>query len=108
MPLYEYRCHQCGQVFETIQKFSDPPLKTHVTCGGPVERLLSTSAFVFKGTGFYATDYAKKNGSSNINGGNGHSHQSPANGASPKADVAPPAKSAESKLATSSQSAAKS
>ena len=64
MPLYEYLCHSCGKKFEVIQKFSDEPLKTHPDCGGEVERLLSAPAFHFKGTGWYATDYAKGNGKS--------------------------------------------
>jgi putative FmdB family regulatory protein len=65
-------------LFEVLQKFSDTPVKTHATCGGTVERLISTSAFQFKGSGFYITDYTKKNGSSSDhgksdgkNGGNG-------------------------------------
>jgi putative FmdB family regulatory protein len=62
MPLYEYKCHSCGKTFEVIQKFSDEPLKTHPECGGDVERLLSAPAFHLKGTGWYATDYAKKSG----------------------------------------------
>jgi putative FmdB family regulatory protein len=61
MPLYEYKCHKCGKVFEVIEKFSDPPMQTHADCGGEVERLLSAPAFHLKGTGWYATDYAKKN-----------------------------------------------
>jgi putative FmdB family regulatory protein len=59
MPLYEYRCHKCGNVFETIQKFSDEPLKVHPECGGEVERLISVSALQFKGSGWYVNDYAK-------------------------------------------------
>lgn len=59
MPLYEYRCSTCGKVFEVIQKFSDAALTVHEGCGGAVERLLSASAFQFKGSGWYATDYAK-------------------------------------------------
>lgn len=59
MPLYEYRCHQCGNIFEAMQKFSDEPLKTHADCGGEVERLISAPALQFKGTGWYITDYAK-------------------------------------------------
>jgi putative FmdB family regulatory protein len=59
MPLYEYRCAKCGQIFEVIQKFSDAPLGTHQACGGAVERLLSPPAFQFKGSGWYITDYAK-------------------------------------------------
>ncbi len=64
MPMYEYRCDSCGQVFEIIQKFSDEPLQTHEGCGGHVERLLSAPALQFKGSGWYITDYARKNGSS--------------------------------------------
>lgn len=59
MPLYEYRCEKCGKVFEVIQKFADAPLATHPECGGTVERLLSTSALQFKGSGWYVNDYAK-------------------------------------------------
>src|SRR5260370_13067698 len=58
MPLYEYKCHSCGEKFEVIQKFSDTPLAVHDKCGGPVERLISPSALKFKGTGWYVTDYA--------------------------------------------------
>lgn len=59
MPLYDYRCHKCGETFEVIQKFSDELLKTHEGCGGEVERLVSVPAIQFKGTGWYVTDYGK-------------------------------------------------
>jgi putative FmdB family regulatory protein len=59
MPLYEYHCSKCDKTFEVIRKFSDPPLTEHENCGGQVERLLSAPAFQLKGTGWYATDYAK-------------------------------------------------
>lgn len=59
MPLYEYECPTDG-TFERMQKFSDPPLTTCPTCGGPVEKLLSAPAIQFKGTGWYITDYARK------------------------------------------------
>jgi len=61
MPLYDYRCHQCGEVFEVRQKFADEILKTHEGCGGPLERLISAPALQFKGTGWYVTDYGKGN-----------------------------------------------
>jgi putative FmdB family regulatory protein len=64
VPLYEYKCEGCGETFEVIQKFSDEPLTVHEKCGGPVHRLLSAPAFQFKGSGWYATDYAKGNSSS--------------------------------------------
>jgi putative FmdB family regulatory protein len=59
MPLYDYRCHKCGETFEVRQKFADEPLKTHENCGGEVERLISVPAIQFKGTGWYVTDYGK-------------------------------------------------
>jgi putative FmdB family regulatory protein len=60
MPLHEYECDVCGRRFEKIQKFSDPPIEVCPTCGGHVHKLISSPAFQFKGSGFYATDYAKK------------------------------------------------
>jgi putative FmdB family regulatory protein len=63
MPIYEYKCDNCGEVFEVRQKFADEPVQVHEKCGGPVHRLMSTPSFQFKGTGFYVTDYGK--------GGNG-------------------------------------
>ncbi len=64
MPLYEYQCEACGQRFEMIQKFSDAPPDACRLCGkGPVQRLLSSPAIQFKGSGWYITDYAKKSGS---------------------------------------------
>ena len=61
MPLYEYQCDACGNRFELIRKFSDPPLETCVKCGvtGKVHKLVSSPAFQFKGSGWYVTDYAK-------------------------------------------------
>jgi putative FmdB family regulatory protein len=60
MPLYEYECQSCGKRFERIQKYSDPPIEICPTCGGPVQKLISSPAFQFKGSGWYVTDYAKK------------------------------------------------
>ena len=60
MPLYEYQCDACGREFELIRKFSDPPLEKCPHCGGTVRKLFSSPAIQFKGSGFYITDYAKK------------------------------------------------
>jgi putative FmdB family regulatory protein len=61
MPLYEYECDACGQRFELIRKFSDPPVDVCSRCGkGPVRRLMSSPAIQFKGSGWYITDYAQK------------------------------------------------
>ena len=64
MPLYEYKCEACGNRFEKIQKFSDPLVDVCPACGGKVEKLLSSPAIQFKGSGWYITDYAKKSSSS--------------------------------------------
>ncbi len=66
MPLYEYSCPTCGR-FELIRKFSDDPVTHCPTCGAEVQKLLSSPAIQFKGTGWYITDYARKGG----NGGGG-------------------------------------
>ncbi len=59
MPIYEYKCENCQERFEMLQKFSDDPLTECILChGGPVKKLMSASAFVLKGAGFYVNDYA--------------------------------------------------
>src|SRR5271168_1522066 len=59
MPIYEYLCQSCGKKFEVLQKFSDEPILIHEVCGGKVDKLISTSALQFKGSGWYVNDYAK-------------------------------------------------
>ena len=61
MPIYEYRCNDCQQLFEEWQKgFEDREMVCPV-CGGASSRLISNSAFVLKGSGWYVTDYCKQN-----------------------------------------------
>jgi putative FmdB family regulatory protein len=60
MPIYEYECPKCGR-FDALQKMSDRPLKTHEVCGSKVQKVMSASAFAFKGSGFYITDYNGRN-----------------------------------------------
>ncbi len=60
MPLYEYECESCAHRFERIQKYSDPLVDICPECADPVRKLLSSPAFQFKGTGWYVTDYARK------------------------------------------------
>ena len=69
MPLYEYECEACGHRFEVIQKFSDAPIKKCPKCGSPVHKLQSAPAFHLKGTGWYATDYAKSGSTGEAKGG---------------------------------------
>ena len=59
MPIYEYQCQKCGP-FEVTQRVSDPTLKRCPTCKGKVSKLISNTSFQLKGTGWYVTDYARK------------------------------------------------
>ena len=60
MPIYTYECQSCGSSLERRQSFNDEPLKTHDDCGGNLKRVIYPAGIVFKGSGFYNTDY--KNG----------------------------------------------
>ncbi len=58
MPIYEYECPKHGR-FEVTQRITDSPLRSHEGCGETVRRLISNSSFTLKGSGWYATDYAR-------------------------------------------------
>ena len=60
MPIYEYKCLDCGAHVERMQKVSDEPLTTCEVCGGKLEKQWSLSGFQFKGAGWYVTDYSSK------------------------------------------------
>jgi putative FmdB family regulatory protein len=66
MPIYEYRCNQCGE-FEIMQRITEPALKRCPTCQSKVTKLISNTSFQLKGSGWYATDYGRRDGT----GGNG-------------------------------------
>lgn len=103
MPLYEYQCEACRRRFEVIRKFSDPELQVCNLCGkGPVQRLMSSPAIQFKGSGWYITDYSQKGkGGSESSTSSTTSSSSDASSASSEAsttktDAAAPAKAASS------------
>lgn len=58
MPLYEYKCSNCGNEVEILQRVSDPPYSHCPKCGGEMKKMMSAPAIQFKGSGFYKTDYA--------------------------------------------------
>ena len=62
MPIYEYRCDQCGDSFEVMQKMSEDPIVECEKCGGSLHKVLHPVAIHFKGSGFYTTDYGKGSG----------------------------------------------
>ncbi len=76
MPIYEYRCRVCDNRFELLRSFSDTTPVTCPKCGGEVKKLISRNSFILRGSGWYATDYASKNG-----GGSSHS-STPSSGSS--------------------------
>ena len=60
MPIHEYKCRKCEAVVERIEGIHDKPMRKCHSCGGRVDQMISSSAFVLKGTGWYATDYGTK------------------------------------------------
>ncbi|HVE16066.1 MAG TPA: FmdB family zinc ribbon protein [Chthoniobacterales bacterium] len=90
MPTYEYECQKCGKTFELFQSMKDEPIKTHPDpkCKGKVKRLLGTGAgLIFKGSGFYITDYRSegyKAAAKKDAGGSGKSESKPESKSSSK------------------------
>src|SRR6516165_4420478 len=117
MPIYEYKCNQCG-VFEVTQRITDKPLKRCPSCKGRVERIISNTSFVLKGTGWYVTDYAKRgsgspSGTSESASSDGESKPADtgankANGKSPGAEKPAPSTAASSSSPPASSGADKS
>jgi putative FmdB family regulatory protein len=64
MPTYQYRCTECGNDLEAVQKFSDPALTECPTCHGSLRKVFNAVGVVFKGSGFYRTDSRPKEGAS--------------------------------------------
>ncbi len=95
MPVYEYRCEQCGD-FEEMQRITDAPLSRCPKCRRKVRRLISNSSFQLKGSGWYVTDYARSGsgGGPKKDGGEKPSGDSEASDskAESKADAKPEAK----------------
>lgn len=60
MPIYEYQCDSCSYKFEVKQSMKDDPISTCERCGQPVRRLISSPGIMFKGSGWYVTDYSDK------------------------------------------------
>ncbi len=76
MPIYEYRCTECGHQFEVHQSFSDAPLQVCPNCQGKLRKVFHPAGVIFKGSGFYTTDYkgaGKGSGKDSANGSSGES-----------------------------------
>ena len=109
MPIYEYKCPKCG-VVEVMQGIKEATLKKCPTCKSKVERMISSSSFVLKGSGWYATDYAKKSPPS-TDTSDSSSASNGTNGSAPSSEAAKPsaeksASTSETKAPASSEKAA--
>jgi len=60
MPIYEYECPTCGEHFERVQRFNEPPASLCPRGHTGVRRVLRPASVIFKGSGFYTTDYQSK------------------------------------------------
>ena len=74
MPTYEYACKKCGERFDIVQSFKDKTLRTHLGCGGDVQKVFHPAGIIFKGSGFYVTD--SKSSSSRSSGSKSGSSKS--------------------------------
>ncbi len=81
MPIYEYSCRSCG-TFEVSQRITEKPLKRCPTCKGKVTKLISSTSFQLKGSGWYVTDYAGKEGGGKKSKEEGKAESAPAKDAS--------------------------
>jgi putative FmdB family regulatory protein len=86
MPIYEYECPKCGR-FDALQKMSAPALKKHDVCGSKVRKVMSASAFAFKGSGFYVTDYNGRNSAAITGKGEKAEAKAECKAASPKSEA---------------------
>lgn len=90
MPIYGYECNQCGHQLEVLQSMSDEPLRTCPECMGPLRKILYPVGVIFKGSGFYSTDYKSSKSESSSNGSSGESK--PAGGSGAKTESKPESK----------------
>jgi putative FmdB family regulatory protein len=60
MPIYEYKCEKCGRKTEVFARVGEEPLRDCVVCHGPLRKVFHPAGIIFKGSGFYTTDYARK------------------------------------------------
>ena len=104
MPTYDYICEKCGDRFEHFQKMSSEPLSVCSKCGGHLKRLIGSGVgIIFKGSGFYCTDYRSKGG-----GSAQQSESKPAESAKPSSEAKSETSAAPSKSeATSSSTTSK-
>jgi putative FmdB family regulatory protein len=93
MPTYGYRCASCGHQFEVFQRMSDDAVETCPNCQGKVTRILYPSGVVFKGSGYYSTDYKGSGSSASSNGSSASTDGKSEPKSEPKSESKPESKS---------------
>ena len=96
MPIYEYQCEKCGE-FEVTQRITEGPLKKCPTCKRKVKKLISSTSFHLKGSGWYVTDYARKGKEGGGKDGGKDGGATPQSGESKSSGAESTASSSESK-----------
>lgn len=101
MPIYAYRCSNCGATEEYIQKFDDPPMTVCEACGGPLARAVTAAAFHLKGGGWYKDGYSssKSDGGDTSSASATKSESATTTDSKPKSEPAAPAPAAAPKAA---------
>jgi len=103
MPTYGYRCGSCGHEFEILQRITDQPLVTCPKCGGKLSKMLYPAGIIFKGSGYYTTDY-KGSGNGTAGSSNGVAPASSSEGSSEIKHETKSESKSESKVETKSES----
>ena len=104
MPIYGYRCRSCGNELEVLQKMSDPPLKTCPKCSGELTKILYPVGVIYKGSGYYSTDYKSGKAASKAASNGATSDSSDGSGDSKPATESKSESKSESKTSDSSSS----
>ena len=102
MPTYGYRCGSCGHEFEIQQRITDQPLATCPKCGGKLSKMLYPAGIIFKGSGYYTTDY-KGSGNGTAGSSNGVAPASSSEGSSDSKSETKSESKSESKVETKSE-----
>ena len=97
MPIYGYRCGNCGHEFEVLQKMSDVPLKTCPKCSGQLAKMVYAAGIVYKGSGYYSTDYTKGGKTASTASSNGAKSDSDSSSGSDTKPAGEPSTKSESK-----------
>jgi putative FmdB family regulatory protein len=104
MPIYGYRCSSCGHQFEILQKMSDESLKTCPKCQGKLDKIIYPTGIIYKGSGYYTTDYKASGRDGESSNGKAPSPESKPETKAESGSGSAPEKKAESKAESKPES----